>query len=388
MDVYRCRQCREYPEGFSGPYYCALAGKMVYPDNQVCLDGRIRKEHEPTMTPRNATPAAAAWTPEEDKRLAALAHLGKQGAAEALGKSPSAVMNRAYKLGLSLAKREPGKRSVEDVLAAEKAAHKQSIATPAPGATIRTIDGSSPIETPAEAPDTGKATDVVSSLGTTAEEAVAGVAAGFSHCSDLKNCLADPTTTECGADPCNLVTEAQAKRAAENIEAELERMGVPAEVREKMTKPLLAHLRSEMADINHKLLGTFEVRSCRVCGCTDEHACEGGCTWVEEDLCSACAEKAEVKPPETFPFPEMPGLVAGFIEGEIRNAAKIDMTITHSHANPFGEKPDFRLEAIRLAAQLAIAQVRILDATGALIHGDADLSETLEVLAHITELAS
>lgn len=27
---------------------------------------------------------------------------------------------------------------------------------------------------------------------------------------------------------------------------------------------------------------------CRVCGCTEERACEGGCTWVAADLCSAC----------------------------------------------------------------------------------------------------
>ena len=31
------------------------------------------------------------------------------------------------------------------------------------------------------------------------------------------------------------------------------------------------------------------VPSCRHCGCTDEFACEGGCYWVEEDLCSRCA---------------------------------------------------------------------------------------------------
>jgi len=30
---------------------------------------------------------------------------------------------------------------------------------------------------------------------------------------------------------------------------------------------------------------------CRVCGCTNEHACEGGCSWVEPDLCSACVNK-------------------------------------------------------------------------------------------------
>lgn len=29
-------------------------------------------------------------------------------------------------------------------------------------------------------------------------------------------------------------------------------------------------------------------RTCRVCGCTDSNACEGGCCWVEEDLCSQC----------------------------------------------------------------------------------------------------
>lgn len=28
--------------------------------------------------------------------------------------------------------------------------------------------------------------------------------------------------------------------------------------------------------------------SCRVCGCTWNNACQGGCSWVEPDLCSAC----------------------------------------------------------------------------------------------------
>lgn len=30
---------------------------------------------------------------------------------------------------------------------------------------------------------------------------------------------------------------------------------------------------------------------CRVCGCTKNNACLGGCYWVEEDLCSACAKE-------------------------------------------------------------------------------------------------
>lgn len=29
---------------------------------------------------------------------------------------------------------------------------------------------------------------------------------------------------------------------------------------------------------------------CRVCGCSDEHACEGGCIWYSVDLCSKCVK--------------------------------------------------------------------------------------------------
>jgi hypothetical protein len=32
---------------------------------------------------------------------------------------------------------------------------------------------------------------------------------------------------------------------------------------------------------------------CRVCGCTQNNACPGGCSWVEPDLCSSCAEENE-----------------------------------------------------------------------------------------------
>lgn len=31
---------------------------------------------------------------------------------------------------------------------------------------------------------------------------------------------------------------------------------------------------------------------CRECGCTEDTPCEGGCFWVEVDLCSACDEDA------------------------------------------------------------------------------------------------
>lgn len=33
-------------------------------------------------------------------------------------------------------------------------------------------------------------------------------------------------------------------------------------------------------------------RKCRVCGCTEDNACEGGCYWVGEDLCNKCTESS------------------------------------------------------------------------------------------------
>lgn len=44
-----------------------------------------------------------------------------------------------------------------------------------------------------------------------------------------------------------------------------------------------------------ELVAEARARSCRVCGCTDERACEGGCRWVEADLCSACVTPGSVR---------------------------------------------------------------------------------------------
>lgn len=29
-------------------------------------------------------------------------------------------------------------------------------------------------------------------------------------------------------------------------------------------------------------------RRCRICGCTDDHACVPTCSWVSRDMCSTC----------------------------------------------------------------------------------------------------
>lgn len=38
----------------------------------------------------------------------------------------------------------------------------------------------------------------------------------------------------------------------------------------------------------------FSVRTCHVCGCTDMHACEGGCCWANANTCSRCVGKEKV----------------------------------------------------------------------------------------------
>jgi len=49
--------------------------------------------------------------------------------------------------------------------------------------------------------------------------------------------------------------------------------------------------------------------TCRKCGCTEDKACDGGCSWVEPDLCSACAEKTP--PPVAAPPAKRPRKAKG-----------------------------------------------------------------------------
>lgn len=53
---------------------------------------------------------------------------------------------------------------------------------------------------------------------------------------------------------------------------------------------VLVGLLFEHTDEELMAMSAQEVQTCRVCGCTDDVACEGGCWWVEADLCSQCQE--------------------------------------------------------------------------------------------------
>lgn len=48
-----------------------------------------------------------------------------------------------------------------------------------------------------------------------------------------------------------------------------------------------------MRDIYRSRLEELDGTSCRACGCTENNACDGGCTWAEEDLCSRCSDERQ-----------------------------------------------------------------------------------------------
>jgi hypothetical protein len=44
-------------------------------------------------------------------------------------------------------------------------------------------------------------------------------------------------------------------------------------------------------------LATIEINACRICGCSEDRACNPPCSWIDDDLCSApaCLAKAGVR---------------------------------------------------------------------------------------------
>lgn len=68
-------------------------------------------------------------------------------------------------------------------------------------------------------------------------------------------------------------------------------------------------------------------RKCRVCECSDRDACrvDGGCSWIEADLCSACAEMISI----LFTFRTIAGAGATRLSADIveRLVKEVDAAI-------------------------------------------------------------
>jgi hypothetical protein len=53
----------------------------------------------------------------------------------------------------------------------------------------------------------------------------------------------------------------------------------------------IEHAQRELGRVAHDLLKLAGIRACRLCGCSEEDACDGGCSWAGPELCSACDAK-------------------------------------------------------------------------------------------------
>ena len=67
---------------------------------------------------------------------------------------------------------------------------------------------------------------------------------------------------------------------------------------------------------------------CRVCGCTDDQACEGGCSWAEPDLCSKCAAKKKRIRVSAENYKELVRLT-GELQTKLSKPVTVDEVITH-----------------------------------------------------------
>lgn len=82
-----------------------------------------------------------------------------------------------------------------------------------------------------------------------------------------------------------------------------------------------------MSEVRNALFAwgsTSKQRTCRGCGCTDRHACPGGCSWVLLDLgmatgvCSSCAEELEWDPGRLVSIWEIEASPADLVAGAPR----------------------------------------------------------------------
>lgn len=57
----------------------------------------------------------------------------------------------------------------------------------------------------------------------------------------------------------------------------------------KLTADQLQDFRNACVQLAIEMFGRAGIRCCTACACTENQACEGGCSWVgNRDLCSGC----------------------------------------------------------------------------------------------------
>jgi hypothetical protein len=90
----------------------------------------------------------------------------------------------------------------------------------------------------------------------------------------------------------------EAKETALDLAAEivvgLGRQRYAADALVDATDEELDQISAAFIEIGVELYRRARVRCCRVCGCTEDNACDGGCTWIGEELCSAHPDESRI----------------------------------------------------------------------------------------------
>lgn len=77
------------------------------------------------------------------------------------------------------------------------------------------------------------------------------------------------------------------------LQGQLKKGYVP--VTKQLRDEALAKSKEAEAKVDELVAAILDTPHCRECGCTNDMACPGGCFWVEEDLCSACATPEQLE---------------------------------------------------------------------------------------------
>lgn len=139
---------------------------------------------------------------------------------------------------------------------------------------------------------------------------------------------------------------------------------------------------------------------CRGCGCTDTQACEGGCHWVDVELCSACVQELPAPAPlpvlrvcaaDWLALPEavLPtDSIGGGVTHDIYSATMY-LSIERSSSTVGRDLPAFYAVPQDLLAELQravhLAQVQLAKAGRGLRPYPLDASKACNALAAVAE---
>lgn len=103
------------------------------------------------------------------------------------------------------------------------------------------------------------------------------------------------------------------------------------------------------------LSSVFEARACRSCGCTDDLACEGGCWWVEADLCSSCLSDRPAASTDHDPMPAPRPTAAPMPPAPARDTAESPPLVAEQATGPGRRRRTVAVVAAAATATTAAA---------------------------------